>query len=211
MNRYFKKLIFILCLFNFQWGLSQTTNCFGVEVVDYDDSIRYADLRPWIDTAADSSHVPMVRKCEEINNCFRRFGFGISPALVNAYISKDSLHKLAKIWANDLNSSFEFKTITQEDPFMTKRIFADSSYDYNLGPYLWITKAEVLAISKKCYVLRFGYEDDPVHLGKSISPKKISGKLSAEPGYNSLGQKITETQPKKNRIKSLPQKTYQPK
>lgn len=163
----------------------KVVDCLGVKVSKDDDTAVYSSLKPWIDTAQDTAHFSQYwidckspPGCSPFLNCTSlegckplRIGGGIHATLINGNLSLQEMKTLYDIWAADLNSEFKLKQVDSFVPFVTKPLLVDSTLGYTFGPFPWLSKSEILALSKKCYVSYIG-----LNLQQPVSIKQFGTK-----------------------------------
>jgi hypothetical protein len=202
-------LAFVLATnFLYAQRYTRVLDCFGTLVSKDADSTVYSDIKPWIDTAQDSAHFlgiwggcnpphtcnpifiknPIYEYCDPNPGCtFDWVWPRIYADLVNNKISTIERNKIYDTWAADLNSTFHlqrlFPTFIEDSIPLT----VDSSNSYAIGPYPWLTKAEILALSKKCYINKIGLPFYPV-ANRSVKP--LPGIRTHGKAFNGKGQKL---------------------
>ncbi|HKP97111.1 MAG TPA: hypothetical protein VJ385_15285 [Fibrobacteria bacterium] len=179
---------------------SKAADCLGIAFEPRLQS-PFLTLHPWIDTAQDSAHVELVHgDCGSASGC-TVIGFsGEMGVRLQGQVSEAERMGYLKVWANDLNSNFQLQRMTSWDPFEVETFTVDSAHRYVLGPYLWITKKQILQLSEKCYIEDFQYAQTPV----SINANPMRSEESRHRLFNAKGQTKS---PSREKPKAAPGRT----
>ncbi len=180
---------------------SRVLDCLGTQVSKDADSTVYSGMRPWIDTVQDTAHfLGFVEGCDPptcnpiFSNCNPNPGCkiywieaAIDADLVNDRISTLERHKIYDTWAADLNASFKLKVLFPSFIEDSVPVTVDSSTHYAIWPFPWLTKGDILALSKKCYINKIEFPYQPVvNRGSHSIPIYPKGGKA----FNGKGQKM---------------------
>lgn len=184
-----KKILIVAIASLFCYSLAPGMDCFGEEVSQNNEMAKVEELHPWIDTAQDTAHVPLFHEtCVSNPEYCEGFGFtGTFGAHLDVIPSEARMDSIAQIWADDLNNEFQLRRMKSYNPFQTEPFQVDSAHNFLLGPWLWITKQEILNLAKKCYISGFKYAQLPVN---SIGKKLMAERAAEGRRINVIGQKL---------------------
>ncbi len=188
----------------------RVVDCLGTQVLKDADSTVYSDIKYWMDTAQDTAHFlglwggcnppltcnpiflknPIYINCHPDSECTFSWIFArIGAYLVNDKISTSERNKIYDTLAADLNASFNLKELHPTFIEDSVPVTVDSSNHYFLGQYPWLTKGDILALSKKCYINKIGFPMQPV-VNRGSHPIIINPKGGK--AFNGKGQKMGE-------------------